>query len=127
MPIAYIVDHDRNLVIETWTGDVTRAELAAHWQTLLTDPAALAVRRTVVDLRQSTPLINGRDISDLIAGIVMPHLGNRHWITALVVDKPVMFGISRQYQALAERYSRDAIFHNIDDALAWMQGQGPSD
>jgi hypothetical protein len=32
----------------------------------------------------------------------------------------VQFGVGRQYQVFAERYSHDAIFDNPDQAKAWL-------
>ena len=47
----------------------------------------------------------------------------RAWHTAIVVANPVQFGVSRQYQAFADRYSKDAIFGNEWDALRWLESQ----
>jgi hypothetical protein len=90
---------------------------------MLADPKVLALRRTVVDVRHSRPLFNGDDLAALIATEVMPVLGQRRWTTAIVVEQPLQFGVSRQYQALAEHYSRDAIFSKVDEAIAWVLRQ----
>jgi len=50
-------------------------------------------------------------------------LKGRAWHTAIVVANPVQFGVSRQYQAFADRYSKDAIFGNEWDALRWLESQ----
>ena len=43
------------------------------------------------------------------------------------MDDPVQFGVSRQYQVFAERYSADSIFGSEDEALRWlMDGHPPS-
>ena len=108
----------------TWSGEIRRDDIERHWRKLLTDDVALDIRRTVSDLRFATIAFRGVDFADLIRTIALPALAGRRWHTAIVVDQPLQFGVSRQYQALAEAYSRDAIFSNVDDALAWLLAQG---
>ena len=123
MPITYSIDAERGLIFESWSGDVSASDLADYWRAYLADPEVMAIRRTVVDLRDSNPTFTGAELSSLIHNIVFDVLGERDWITAIVVAKPLQFGVSRQYQVFAECYSRDAIFEDPDLALAWIQGQ----
>jgi hypothetical protein len=120
MPISYSIDHERRFIVETWTGDVAEADLAAYWRRYLDDPEVLAVRRTLVDLRNCRILFRGEQLANLIDRIVRPALDGRDWKTAILVGGPLQFGVSRQYQAFAETYSRDAIFDRQDAALAWL-------
>lgn len=80
----------------------------------------LAIRRTLVDLRQADILFTGRDMDDMIRDIVLPVLQGRDWKTAIVVEKPVQYGTGRQYQVFANRYSKDAIFYDVEDARSWL-------
>jgi hypothetical protein len=120
MPITYSIDHDRRVIFETWTGDVTAADLGEYWKQYLADPDVMAIRRTLVDLRQCRILFKGADLVHLIESVAKPRLAGRTWKTAIVTDRPLQFGISRQYQVFAESYSKDAIFQNPEAALAWL-------
>lgn len=120
MPITYAVDRDLQVIFECWSGVITPEDLGRHWRSYLADPAVMAVRRTVVDLRGSTPRLTGAELSQLINEIVRPTLQGRDWVTAIVVDRPIQFGLSRQYQVFAEFYSTDAIFHERERALEWV-------
>jgi hypothetical protein len=80
----------------------------------------LAIRRTVVDLRESTICFSGWDLQKLINEMVLPVLEGRDWKTALVVREPTQFGVSRQYQVFAEQYSKDSIFSCVEDAGVWI-------
>jgi len=126
MPITYSLDAQQGIIFERWSGDVSASELACYWRSYLADPQVMAIRKTVVDLRESNPTFTGAELSGLIDTIVLPALAGRDWITAIVVQKPIQFGVSRQYQVFAEYYSRDAIFHEPDQALQWIQGVGRS-
>jgi hypothetical protein len=120
MPISYSIDQQKRLIVEVWTGDVTATDLAAYWRDYLADPAVLAIRRTLVDLRQCRILFTGSQLSALINSVVIPVLEGRDWKTAIVVDQPAQYGVSRQYHVFAESYSVDSIFSDPDAALTWL-------
>jgi hypothetical protein len=120
MPITYSIDADLGVIFEAWQGDVTAADLRRYWQAYLADPRVMALRRTLVDLREARILFTGPEFFDLVADVVKPALGGRRWTTAIVVARAVQFGVSKQYQAFAETYSRDAIFEDYDAALRWL-------
>ena len=53
MPITYTIDHDEKLITEVWIAEDQANDLAAHRRVYLADPDVMAIRRTVVDLRQA--------------------------------------------------------------------------
>jgi hypothetical protein len=117
-----VIDSQQGVIFERWSGEVSASDLARYWTSYLADPQVMAIRRTVVDLRESTPTFTGAELSSLVDTIVRPVLAGRDWVTAIVVAKPHHVGVSRQYQVFAESYSRDAIFQEPDQALKWVQG-----
>lgn len=120
MPIFYTVDRDKNLISETWTGEVRSTDLAAHWKHYLGDPEVLKIRRTIVDLRAAVICFSGLDFDSLIQEIVVPALNGKKWTTAIVVNAQSQFGVSRQYQVFAQRYSTDSIFESVAEAEKWI-------
>jgi hypothetical protein len=124
MPIDYTIDREKQLIFETWTGEICANDLAAYWKRLLADAEVLEIRRTVVDLRPSVINFTGKDFSSLIETIVLPVLNGRGWTTAIVVGGPTQFGVSRQYQVFAERYSKDSIFASVEEAEKWIGSTG---
>jgi hypothetical protein len=121
MPIDYAIDKSSGIIVEVWTGEVSAPVLAAHWKRLLADPEALSIRMTLVDLRNCDIQFSGEQLFDLIGTVAVPMLDGRNWRTALLVGKSIHFGVSRQYQAFAEIYSEDAIFHDEGAALKWLK------
>ena len=101
MPITYTVDRDQKLITEIWTGDVHANDLEAYWIQYLKDPDVMAIRRTIVDMRRAVIHFHGSQLAALVDSIVLPALQGRNWKTALVVENPIHFGVSRQYQAFA--------------------------
>ena len=120
MPITYSIDKPNGIILEVWTGEVSAMVLAAYWKRLLADPDALTIRKTLVDLRNCQIGFSGEQLFDLICTVAEPMLNGRDWRSALLVREAVHFGVSRQYQSLAQMYSEDAIFHDKDAALKWL-------
>jgi len=123
-PISYSIDKTLGVIFEVWCGDVTAADLRHYWEAYLANPEVLALWRTLVDLRSANIRFTGEELSSLVSNVVIPVLKGRDWKTAIVVEQPVQFGVSRQYHVFAERYSTDCIFHNYDEALHWLLQQG---
>ncbi|MDI1315283.1 hypothetical protein [Prosthecobacter sp.] len=121
--ITYSIEPDDEFIIETWSGQITGDDLAAHWKVYLADPAVMQIRRTLVDMRDAEILFYGPELSDLIQTIVAPRLGALDWKTAIIVRDAVQFGVSRQYQTFAKWYSMDSIFDNFAAAKAWLLAQ----
>jgi hypothetical protein len=120
MPITYTIDPDQKLIIEVWTGEIRAVDLAEFWKRLLSDHEAMAIRRSIADVRQAEILFNGWEMNNLIRSIVRPMLAGRDWKTAIVAEKPVQIAMSRQYQVFADAYSEDAMFPSIEEARSWL-------
>jgi hypothetical protein len=125
MPISYSIDREHRCIHETWTGMITAKDLGDYWKRILADPVVMVIRRTIVDLRGSRILFSGEQLAELVEGVVLPLLNGKNWRTAIVVGDLVQYEVSRQYHALAESYSRDAMFSTKEAALTWMQTQSP--
>ena len=125
MAITYTVDRDEKLITEIWTGDVHAADLRAHWTTYLKDPEVLSIRRTLVDVRLAVLHISAYELSVLVGDIVLPALFDKRWKwkTAIVVSDVAQFEVSRKYQAMANLYSKDAIFDTVEQARTWLFGR----
>jgi len=126
MPIAYSINREKKLIVEVWTDEIQSHDVAAYWKRYLSDPEVLAIRRTVVDLRAADICFSGLDFCQLIHTLVTPVLQGRGWTTAIVVSEPSQFGVSRQYQAFAELYSKDSIFSSMEEAERWISAIQPT-
>lgn len=126
MPITYSIDAQKRVITEVWTGDVSAEDLANYWRRYLADPQVMAIRRTLVDLREANVLFTGKELSVLVNTVAVPRLKGKDWKSALLVERPRQYGLTRQYQVFAESYSKDAIFLDRDSAVEWLLSNGPS-
>jgi hypothetical protein len=124
MPISYTHDTARRITVVTWSGTVTAREFADHYRLLLTDDTADGYRRCIADLRNCVIDISGEQIRDAIQTTVKPLLGSRPWRSAILVNDPVAFGISRQYAAYSQAFSQSQIFSDEREGLAWLLIEG---
>lgn len=120
MPIDYTIDRDNGIVLVTWSGDVTIDELRRHLNAMLADPEALALRRSLSDVRRATLLFTGAELASLVATVLTPTLGNAGWKLALIVAQTAQYGMSRQFHVFAGPSSKSSIFFDRETALAWL-------
>jgi hypothetical protein len=123
MPLSYAIDQSRGLIHEVWTGDVTARQLKALWKAYLSNPQVLAIRKTLVDMRNGNIAMRGMEMMDLIEKVAIPGLKGLDWKTALVVADRTQFGFSRQFQVYSHYYNRNSIFEDYDEALRWILAQ----
>lgn len=125
--ISYHVDAAGGLILETWSGEITHEVLLGHWRRFLADPAVLAVKRTLVDLRDCDVHFSGEEWLRLIEGCVLNRPDLSGWKAAIVVDKPHLHGIARQFLGHAARITHGELFEQRDQAVAWLTRQVASD
>jgi hypothetical protein len=125
MRISYSFDKEKNLVFETWIGEVGLKDLKRHWEEFLKDPLAVRCRRVLVDLRHSKILAFGHELNPFTVKVILPTLGARTWRTAIVVD-PERHRESAEHDGpCLERFSQDLIFHGLRPAEAWILEEVP--
>ena len=120
MAITYDVDASKGVVFEYWSGEISARDIAEHLTRLLSDPQALACARSLVDVSEAEPRLTDVELRHLVDTIAIPRLKDKGWTSAILVQKPVQFGMARQFQIFAEVYSKDAIFTDEKAARAWL-------
>jgi len=117
MPITYTVDREKNVVLVTWRGDVTKDDYRAHLRTMLQDPVALRAGRSLVDLREANVLLSGAELNAVGDLESTARLGGRPWRTAVLVTSHVL---TTQYGMFLQTEATDSVFLDRAAALAWL-------
>ena len=123
MPVTYQVSNPDGFVKAVWIGDISSADLRDHLGRLLRDETAMALRKSLSDLRAATLLFSEQDLQLAVREVVAPLLKGKDWISAIVVRTPTQFQMGSKYQGFALAYSNDSIFSNLDEAKRWLQKQ----
>ena len=121
MPVEYVIDKERRLVITTASGRVTFAEARAHQERLRNDPDFRPEFNQFLDATAVTAL----DISSEEAKTIgrnSPHFASasrRAWVAA----SPFLFGIGRMiavYREMAGGTEQFRVFNDREQALKWL-------
>ena len=118
MPVGYIIDTPRSMVLSRAWGVLQDSELLRHARALGTDPLFRPGFNQIVDFRDVTEIqVTSATVREMV------HLspfgkGSRR---ALLVNNDVVFGLTRMYQILMEQAPDEvAIFRDEDVALKWL-------
>jgi hypothetical protein len=120
MPLHRSIDQERQFLRGTWSGVVTGADLAAAVDSLMADPEAWALGRSLTDMRAAELILHGTDINETVLGSIVPNFGTRKWRMALLVSTPLQYGICRQFLALTSSNFSGDVFYDEDAALTWL-------
>ena len=123
VPTSYTVDKVARLIVETFTGTVSMADVMAHLDAPGRDPDYSAGFRRLTDHSLITPVqATGNDMRMLAAQLPMAPDGRR----ALVVASDLHFGFGRMVQQHQEGPGREvAVFRDRETVLQWLNR--PSD
>ncbi|MFN7952423.1 MAG: hypothetical protein U0610_11920 [bacterium] len=118
MPLRYTIDPERRLVVTSYEGTVTDADLLDHQRAILRDPDFCPDYHQLSDARGTTRLlVTGDGIRALAETNVFSALSRR----AIVVVGTAQFGLARMFQTLRERGpERIEIFTDYDEAVRWL-------
>lgn len=121
MPIRYDVAHDGKLVVEVWTGEITRADLIAHQTTSLADPAIVPGRVELVDITRATgPGIGEREIKEF-TDFYRSHPDKAQGTRIGVVASGEGFNQARIFERLTVPHLITVVvFNEIDTACTWL-------
>lgn len=121
MSIRYRIVEAEALVVTTFAGRVTDAELLEHDRLIAADPAVPRGHRELVDLRAVTSV----DVSPEGLAALVERDARRPEIAetrlAIVAPRDLAFGFGRAYQArsLASRPEVE-VFRTAEAAAAWL-------
>jgi hypothetical protein len=122
MAITYNVDHDRQRVLITATGDIRIEDMAALMMEL-TDNRVFAYAQRF-DARNATVMMNAEDVRRIVPLIARLREEHGHARTAFIAESDVTFGMARMYATLsADSDSGFMVYRTIEEGEAWLGWQ----
>src|SRR5215813_8309999 len=122
MPIDYIIDIPRRLILTTASGEVTAAEIMDHQNRLMRDPSFDPTFYQLADFSSATRVsVSSSDVRLLAIRNFFGPQARR----CLVAPKPEIFGLARMFQIFREvneAPEQIGIFRNREEALLWLFG-----
>ena len=120
MPIEYHIDRELNLVLKRFTGDVDIAQLKRHWEELITDNESVSIAAWLTDIREAKIRYNGPELERLVRSVIEPRMKGVRWISAVVVNAGVQYGVTNQFSVYASGKAIVATFLSREEALEWV-------
>jgi hypothetical protein len=126
MPAEYRIDLEKGRVFSRATGDLSYATIAGHMDRLSKDPLFRPSFSQIIDFTDITTVgITSNEVVTLAEIRVFSPDSKR----AFVAPGPLKFGLARMYEALrVTRGDRNIrVFTAYDEALEWLDLEGPGD
>jgi hypothetical protein len=126
VPVRHEIDVDAGLIMVWMSGAVTATEILAYYAELAGDPSLRPGLAVLADCRAVTAAPSFPEISIVATAQARTPPTLRPTRAAVIVATGWLFGIVRQFGALAERTGvRVMPFYADDDARRWLAADAP--
>jgi len=120
MPVDYVIDAERRVVFTVAIDVFSPADAVRHMTRLQADPGFSPSFNQIADFRGVTEVrLSGLDILDLSRHTVFTRDARR----ALVIDRPLAFGLARMFATLRGLSGEQhlTIVRALEDAARWTR------
>lgn len=113
---------DPPFVIMTTSGGTPFLTMIDSLTEMFDSPEFPAAGKLIINLQASTQQRSPGEVR-VLADVVGVHHPQLHSRCALIVAKPVHFGLSRMFATMADKYPLNVqVFWNMEDAVEWVNG-----
>ena len=124
MPVTYVVDPDRRLILTRCHGDLRLDEVLNHFEVLEQDPACPAEADVLLELSTVTTLPEAPQLRMAADRVGAAARRVRFRACAIVVGSEAMYGMIRMFEVFAEKhFEATSVVRTWDDAIAWLNGE----
>ena len=121
MPIEYVIDEERRLIITTGSGVLTAAEIKAHEVRLKADARFVPAFYELVDV---TPVTESPISADEMRLLASAQVFSPKARRAIVANRPLTFGLVRMFEMFREIAATEVetihVFEDKPSAMRWL-------
>jgi hypothetical protein len=122
--VTYEIDPKERLIRTQCTGTVTLAEVAAHFEQLVADPACPDFLNVLLDLRTIGSLPQIGQLEAVTRAVRKVQAKVRFGLCAIVVERDAVFGVFRMFEVMAQdHFTAIRVFRVLAEAEAWLASQ----
>jgi hypothetical protein len=119
MPVSYVIDANRKVVISRLSDPVTEDDVNDHNQRLRTDPAFDPSYRQLVDMTALTKIIVS---TSMVNQTSIDHFFNPGTLRAFVASTDAIFGMARKFALQSEGVGQTIhVFRDMRKAEEWLE------
>lgn len=121
MPIGYKIAHGGRLLVEVWSGPITREDLMSHHERYLNDAGIVPGRAEFVDItRASGPRIGEEEIEQFVDGY-RAHSAKMINTNIAIVASGAGFDQALMYERMSTPHLITVVvFNEINTACTWL-------
>ncbi|SRR5258708_2539903 len=124
MPVSYSIDASRRMICTTCSGNLTLAEVLAHFQSLSEDPACSGQLDVRLDLSETTSVPQAHEVQSAGYALSMIRRKAQFGACAIIAPNAALFGMMRMFEVFAGEYFRIIrVFRGSAEAAAWLVTQ----
>src|SRR5690349_15874095 len=124
MPISYRIDLGAGLIRTVGSGEVTPAEVDAHFSELSEAWPRGARLDVLLDLTSCTSLPQISQLRTIVSQIADLGGRDRFGFCAIVASRELLYGLLRVFEFLADqKFSAIRIFRDEEAAITWLREQ----
>ena len=123
MPVSFTIASDHGVILSSWVGVLSDAELITAYEGLLSNEAFEPGLHEVVDVRDAQMDAVTSEGLRRLAAMVAHHLAGRceRFKTAVIASSGLQYGLGRQYGVYSdESPEHTAVFRDPAGAFAWV-------
>lgn len=121
MPVTYDVIEDGTVVLEYWSGKVTRDDLVAHENQHLADPRIKIDASVLVDARAAHFEVTPEKVRDTVNGLYANYRRPLNIKKCALLVNDLTYSLARAYEKNAGPYGiRVIAFSSLDIACTWL-------
>ena len=122
MQYTYDIIPDKNLVRETWKGQISKQCLVEALSKLIADAAYTKRMNVISDFTNAQIELNSQEMHEYSNWAASNDTVKN---IAVVVSRTVDFGMVRMYEILTEHghYEDFKVFYNLEDAEKWIESK----
>ena len=129
MPAEHTIDHEKKRITTVWTGEATDRDLIASLTKYQQEIKGLPVYSSydeILDFSTTSSFMLSADgIKKLAQIAVNTDVAGVRTRLAIIVNKPVAYGLARMYAAyrslVSERGKDVRVYMNCRDAVEWLE------
>jgi SpoIIAA-like len=122
MSVRFSIDPRASLIHTIGSGNVTLAEIDAHFSQLSQVWPARRKLDVLLDLSECTALPEIQQLRAVVSRIQMFGGRKRFGVCAIVARKKLLYGLMRVFELLAnQRFVAVRVFRNQPSAMAWLR------
>jgi hypothetical protein len=126
VPVTYVIDKTKGLILTRCVSGVTPEEVIEHFRALENDAECPDQLDVLLDLCEQTSIPTGDELRRVVREIRRVRGAVRFRACAIIACSDALFGMLRMFEVFAEKhFTQTRVFRTSGEAEDWLASQTP--